>query len=104
MPLTTRSPPEELVDFNWPPSCAQSGFGEEGDFPPLTSGSPFFAAAVPPSPRSLFKDLTAQSDMDSSSPIGSEGMPVSIGEYQIFPQYLPRVSNHRCHYHPVIRP
>ena len=43
------------------------------------SGSPFFSTVVPPSPHSIFEDLTADSDMDSSSPVGSEGMPVSTG-------------------------
>lgn len=41
---------------------------------------------VPPSPRPLFEDLTKDSDIDSSSPIGSDRMPVSIGEYQLFPE------------------
>ena len=81
LPLATRSPPEELVEFNWTPFGAWSGFGEEGDFPPLTSGSPFFATVVPPYPHSLFEDLMAESDMDSSIPIGSEGIPISTGEY-----------------------
>lgn len=87
-PLSTRSLLNELVEFNWPPLSAWSGFGEEGEFPPLTSGSPFFAAMVPPSPRSLFKDLTLESNMDSSSSVGSEGMPISIGEYELFFEYI----------------
>ena len=84
LPLATRSPSEEPVEFNWNPSGAWSGFGEERDFPPLVSGLSFFVAVVPPNPCSLFVDLTEESDMDSSSPVGSEGMPISIGEYQIF--------------------
>ena len=56
------------------------------------SGSPFVAAAVPPSPHSLFEDLTEDSDMDSSSPIGSEAMHVSTREYQLFPEDLSRAS------------
>ena len=79
LPLATRSPPKEPVEFNWPPSGAWSGFGEEGNFPSLTLGSPFFAIIVPPSPHSIFEDLTTESDMDFSSPVGSEGMPVSTG-------------------------
>ena len=27
LPLATRSPPGESVEFNWPPSSASSGFG-----------------------------------------------------------------------------
>ena len=92
LPLATRSPPEEPVEFIWPPSGAWSSFGEAGDFPPLTSSSPFFAAPVPPSPHSIFKDLMVESDMDSSSPIGSEGMPISIGEYQLFLEDVPLIS------------
>ena len=76
-PLASRSLLDEPVELNWPPSSAWSGFGEEGEFPPLTSGSPFVVAAVPPSPCSLFEDLTLDSDMDSSSLVGSEGMHVS---------------------------
>ena len=91
-PLSTQSPLDKPVEFNWPPSSAWSGFGEEGEFPPLTSRSPFVAAAVPPSPRSLFEDLTRDSDMDSSSSIGSEGMPISTGEYQLFPEDLSHAS------------
>ena len=75
--IATRSPPEESVEFNWPPQGAWSGFGSEEEFPPLTSGSPFLAAALPPSPRRLFNELMALSDMDSSSPVSSEEIPVS---------------------------
>ena len=92
LPRATRSPSEEPVEFNWPPSGAWSSFGEEGDFPPLMSGSPFFAVVVPLSPHSLFEALTAESDMDSSSPVGSEGMLISRGEYRPFPEYVPHVS------------
>ena len=91
-PLATRSPLDEPVEFNWPPSSAWSSFGEEGEFPPLTSGSPFVAAVVPPSPRSIFEDLTEDSYMDSSSPIGSDGMPVSTREYQLFPEDISHAS------------
>ena len=91
-PLTTRSPLDEPVEFHWPPTSAWSGFGEGGYFPPLTSGSPFFATAIPPSPCSLFEDLTVEPDMDSSTPVGSEGMSVSIGEFQFFLEYFPHVS------------
>ena len=38
LPLSTRSPLEELIEFNWPPSGAWYGFGKEGEFPPLTLG------------------------------------------------------------------
>ena len=58
------------------------GVGEH--FLPLTSGSLFLAVIIPPSPSSLFQDLMVDSDMDSSSPNGSEGIPVSDEEYQIF--------------------
>ena len=91
-PLATRSLLDEPVEFNWPSSSAWSGFWEEGEFPPLTLGSPFVAAAVPPSPRSLFEDLTVDLDMDSSSSVGSEGIPISIGEYQIFLEDVAYVS------------
>ena len=77
MPLATQYPPKESAEFNWPPLGAWSGFGEEGEFPPLMFGLPFIAVVVPPSPRSIFEDLTIESNMDSSSPIGSEGMHVS---------------------------
>ena len=56
------------------------------------SGSPFVAAAVPLSPHSIFEDLTLDSNMDSSSPVGSEIMHVSTGEYQLFPEDLSRAS------------
>ena len=68
-----------------PPLGAWSGFGDEEEFPPLTLGSPFIVVTIPPSPSCLFDDLMASSDMDSSSPLGSEEMSVSLGEYQIFP-------------------
>ena len=32
--------------------------------------------------------------MDSYSPVGSEGMFVSTGEYQLFPKDVPHVSTH----------
>ena len=73
-PLATRSPLDEPVEFNWHPSSAWFGFGDKGEFPPLTYGSPFFVAVVPPSPLNLFEDLRGDSDMDSSSPVGSEGV------------------------------
>ena len=47
-------------------------FGDEGEFPPLTSGSPFLAVALPPSPCRLFDDLMALLDMDSLSLVSSE--------------------------------
>ena len=48
--------------------------------------------AIPPSPRRLFEDLTNSSDIDSSSLVDSEGVLVSTGEYQIFPEDVPHVS------------
>ena len=80
-PLTTRSPRKESVEFNWPPQSSWSSFGSEEEFPPLTSGSSFIAATIHPSPCHLFEDITASLDMDSSSPVSSEGTPVSTGEY-----------------------
>ena len=107
-PLATRSPLDEPVEFQWAPSSGWSGFEEEGEFPPLTSGSPFVATVVPPSPRSLFEDLTLDLDMDSSSPVGSEGMLVSTGEYQIFPEDLsmppPNLQHRRSHFYLDIGP
>ena len=98
--LPSEYPFGEPVEFTWPLSNAWFGFGVEEHFPPLTSRSPFLAAIIPPSPRSILQDLTVDSDMDSSSPIGSEGIPVSDEEYQIFledihqepAQYSPSVS------------
>ena len=92
LPLTTQSPVDDPIEFNLPPSGAWSGFGDEEEFPPLTSGSPFLATVIPPSPCSLFEDLTEESDMDTSGPIGSDGIPVSTEEYQLFPEKTPHMS------------
>jgi len=101
-PLATRYPLDEPVEFNWPPSSAWSSFGEEGYFPPLTSSSPFIAAIVPPSPHSLFEDLTMESDMESSSPIGSEGMHFSTEKMSLM--FLLSLLHHQCHFHLDIGP
>ena len=85
LPLATRSPPEGLIDFNWPPQGAWSSFGSEEEFHPLTFGSPLLAAALPPSPRRLFDDITTSSDMDSSISVDSKEIHVSTREYQLFP-------------------
>ena len=79
LPLATRSPPKESVEFNWPPQGAWSSFGSKEKFPPLTSGPPFIAVAIPPIPRHIFEDIMASEDMDSSSPVSCEGTPISIG-------------------------
>ena len=47
---------------------------------------------IPPSPRRLLEDLTARSDMDSSSPSPSEGIPTSGEDYQLFPKDIPEPS------------
>ena len=68
------------VEFNWPLSNAWFGFGVGEYFPPLTSGSPFLAVVIPPSPCRLLEDLATGSDMGSSNPSPSEEIPTS-GEY-----------------------
>ena len=50
------------------------------------------AAIIPPSPRHILEDLTADSNMDSSSPIPSEEIPTSSEGYQIFPEDIPESS------------
>ena len=75
--ISSEYPFGEPVEFHWPLSNAWFEFWVGEHFPPLTSGSPFLAAIIPPSPRSLLQDLTVDSDMDSSGPNGSEGIPVS---------------------------
>lgn len=72
------------VEFHWPLSNAWFGFGVGENSPPLTLGSPFLAAIISPSPRSLLQDLTMDLDMDSSGPNGSEDIPVFDEEYQLF--------------------
>ena len=91
LPLTTRSPPEGLVEFNWQPQGAWYGFVSEEEFPPLTLGSPLLSAVMPPNPRHIFDDLMTSSDMDSSSPVGSEELHASTGEYQLFLEDFPYV-------------
>ena len=76
----------EPVEFTWPLSNAWFGFGVGEHFPPLTSGSPFLAVIIPPSPRTLLQNLMVDSDMDSSGPNGSEGIPVFDEQYQLFPE------------------
>ena len=86
--IPTVYPFGEPIEFHWPLSNAWFGFGVGEHFPPLTSGSPFFVAIIPPSPRSLLQDLTVDSDIDSSGPNGSEIIPVSDEEYQLFREYI----------------
>ena len=86
LPLSTQSPPKGSVEFNRLPQGVWSGFGSEEEFPPLTLGSPLLVVALPPNPHRLFNDLTTLSDMDSSSPVGSEELHAFTGEYQIFPE------------------
>ena len=50
------------------------------------------AAIIPPSPHRLLEDLTTGSDMDSSSPSPSEGIPTSGEDYQLFPEDIPEPS------------
>ena len=69
------------VEFNLPLSNAWFGFGVGEYFPPLTSGLPFLAAIIPPSPRRLLEDLATGSDMDSPSPSPSEEIPTSGEDY-----------------------
>ena len=76
----------EPVEFHWPPSNAWFGFGVGEHFLPLTSGSPFLAVVIPPSPRTLLQGLTVNLDMESSGPNGSEGILVSDEGYQLFPE------------------
>ena len=72
------------VNFNF-----QHRVGEH--FPPLTSGSLFIAALLPPSPHHLLANLAADSNMDSS-PSSSEGVPTSSEYYQLFPEINPEPS------------
>ena len=72
------------VEFNWPFSDPWFGLGVGEDFPPLTSGSNFIAAVIPPSPRRLLRDLAAGSNMSESN----EEIPMSDEDYQLFPQRL----------------
>ena len=69
--ILSEHPFREPIEFNWPLLNAWFGFGVGEHFPPLTSGSLFLAAIIPPSPRTLLQDLTVESDMDSSNPNGT---------------------------------
>ena len=60
-PVLSELPFGGLVEFNWPLSNDWFGFGLGDYFPPLTSGSPFLAAIIPPSPRRLLEYLAAGS-------------------------------------------
>ena len=93
LPLATRSPANKPVEFNWPSLGAWSGFGNEEEFPPLTSESPLLATSLLNIVRHLFHDKMFSSDMDSSSPISSEEPYVSTGDYQCPPERFPYVSN-----------
>ena len=74
------------VEFNWHLSDPWSGFGVGGHFPPLTSGSPFLAVVIPPSPRRLLRDLVVGSNMGASNHSPSEEIPMSGEYYQLFPE------------------
>ena len=52
-PVLSEQPFGGPVEFNWPFSDPWFGLGVGEDFPPLTSGSPFIDAVIPPSPRRL---------------------------------------------------
>ena len=91
-PIMSKLPFGGPVDFNWPLSNAWFGFGVGEHFPPLTSGSPFLATIIPPSPHRLLEDLTVGSNMDSFSPTPSEGIPTSGEDYQLFPEDIPEPS------------
>ena len=74
------------VEFNWPLSDPWSGFGVGEHFPPLTSGSPFIAVFIPPSPCRLLANLATGSDMGSSNHSPGEEIPTSGEYYQLFPE------------------
>ena len=71
-------------DINWQPPDAWAGFGNEEEFPPLTS-EPYLLATA----RHLFYDTMASSDMDSSIPISSDEIYVSTRDYQLPPKSYP---------------
>ena len=52
-PVLSELPFGGPVEFNWPLSDPWSRFGVGENFPPLTSGSPFIADVIPPSPCCL---------------------------------------------------
>ena len=81
LPLATRSPLDEPFDINWKHQDAWFGFGNEEEFPPLTLGSPPLATTLLGTVRHLFHDQMSSSNMDSSSPISSEEIYVSIRDY-----------------------
>lgn len=74
-----------------PLSNAWFGFGVGEDFSPLTLGSPFLAAIIPPIPHRLLEDLMAGSDMDSPSPSPSDKIPTSGEYYQLFLKTSPNL-------------
>ena len=82
-PFLSEQPFGGPVEFNWPFSDPWFGLGVGEYFPPLTSGSPFIAVVIPPSPRRLLRDLAAGLNM-SDSP--SEEIPTSGEYYQLFPR------------------
>ena len=66
-PVLSEQPFGGPVEFHWPFSDPWFGLGVGEHFPSLTSGSPFIAAVIPPSPRHLLQDLVAGSNMSESS-------------------------------------
>jgi len=80
-PVLAEQPFGGPIEFNWAFSDPWSGLGVGEHFPPLTSGSLFLAAVIPPSPRCLLQDLAASSTMNDSG----EEIPTSGENYQLFP-------------------
>lgn len=70
------SQPTRSVDF-WQPRDAWYGFGNEEEFPPLTSKPSLLATTLLATARRLFDNQVASSKMYSLSPVSSEELYVS---------------------------